>query len=127
MNLLLSTLQVFLALHTAVGAVWKWSNSERTMPSLAAIPHGVWLSLTVPELLCAVALIVPLFDKRTAVLAPIAASFVAVEMLFFAGVHVASGSTSMGPVIYWIIVAAVCAFIVRGRLVRKPVHRGEFA
>ncbi len=127
MNVFLSFLQILLALHTAVGAVWKSSNSEQAMPSLGAIPHGVWQSMTVLELLCAVALIIPLFDKRAAILAPIAAGFVAAEMLFFSGVHLAFGSTSIGPVIYWLVVAAVSAFIVYGRLVLKPIRRGEFA
>jgi hypothetical protein len=126
-NVLLWILQILLALHTAVGAVWKWSNSEQTMPSLGAIPHGVWLGLSVLELLCVVALIVPAFSKRLAILAPIAAVFVAAEMLFFSGVHLASGSTSAGPLIYWLVVAAVCAFIVYGRLVLKPIRRREFA
>ncbi len=127
MNVLLSFLQILLALHTAVGAVWKSSNSEQAMPSLGAIPHGVWQSMTVLELLCAIALIVPLFDKRAAVLAPIAAAFVAAEMLLFSGVHLASGSAGIGPVVYWLVVAGVSAFIVYGRLVLKPIRRGEFA
>ena len=127
MNVFLSILQVVLALHTALGAAWKSSNSEQTMPSLGAIPHAVWLSLTVPELLCAIALIVPVFDKRAAILVPIAAAFVGAEMLFFSGVHLASGSTSIGPVIYWLVVAAVCGFLIYGRLVLKPIRRGQFA
>lgn len=127
MNVVLWVLQVLLALHTAVGAVWKWSNSEHTMPSLGAIPHWLWLGMSGIELLCAVALIVPAFNKRLAILAPVAAAFVAGEMLFFSAVHLASGSTSMGPVIYWIVVAAVCAVIVYGRLALKPVRRGELA
>jgi predicted membrane protein len=126
-NVLVSFLQVLLALHTAVGAIWKSSNSEKTMPSLGAIPHGVWLSLTGLELVCAIALVVPLFDKRAAILAPLAAAFVAAEMLFFSGVDLASGSSSIGPVLYWLVVAAVCAFIVYGRLALKPLRRGEFA
>jgi hypothetical protein len=126
-NVLLWILQILLAMHTAVGAVWKWSNSEHTMPSLAAIPHGVWLGMSVLELLCVVALIVPAFNRRLAILAPIAAAFVAAEMLFFSGVYLASGSTSVGPVIYWLVVAAICAFIIYGRLVLKPIRRGEFA
>jgi hypothetical protein len=59
MNLLLWILQVLLALHTAAGAVWKWSNSETPCP------------------LCVVALIAPAFSKRLAILAPIAAAVVA--------------------------------------------------
>ena len=127
MNVLLSILQILLALHTALGAVWKSSNSEQTVPSLGAIPHGLWVSMIGLELLCAIALVVPIFDKRAAILAPIAAAFVAAEMLLFSGVHLASGSTSMGPVIYWLVVAAVAAFIVYGRLVSKPIRRSKFA
>jgi hypothetical protein len=126
-NVLVWVLQVLLTLHTAAGAVWKWSNSERTMPSLAAIPHRVWLGMSILELLCVVALIVPAFSKRLAILGPIAAAFVAAEMLFFSGVHLASGSSSVGPVIYWLVVAAICGFIIYGRLVLKPIRRGEFA
>ncbi len=127
MNVLLSFLQILLALHTAVGAVWKSSNSEKTMPSLGAIPHGVWQSMTGVELLCAIALIVPLFDKRAAILAPIAAAFVTAEMLFLSGVHLDSGAGSIGPVIYWLVVAGIAGFIVYGRLVLKPIRRGDFA
>jgi hypothetical protein len=79
------------------------------------------------DLLCAIALVVPIFDKRAAILAPIGAAFVAAEMLYFSGVHLASGSTSIGPVIYWLVVAAIAAFIVYGRLVLKPVRRSKFA
>ena len=46
MNILLWVLQILLALHTAMGAVWKFSNSEQTVPSLKAIPHGAWLTLS---------------------------------------------------------------------------------
>jgi hypothetical protein len=127
-NVLLWVLQVLLALHTAIGAVWKWSNSAgHTMPSLAAIPNGVWLSMSVVELLCVVALIIPAFNKRLAILAPIAAAIVGAEMLLFSEVHLASGATGMGPVIYWLIVAFISAFIIYGRLVLKPIRRGEFA
>jgi len=97
------------------------------MPSLGTIPHGVWLGMSIVELLCVVGLIVPAISKRLAILAPIAAAYVVAEMLLFSGVHLASGSTSMGPVIYWLVVAAISAFIVYGRLVLKPIRQSEFA
>jgi hypothetical protein len=60
MNILFWVLQILLALHTVVGAVWKFSHSaEQTMPSLKAIPPGVWLGMSVLELLCVVGLILP--------------------------------------------------------------------
>ena len=62
MNILLWVLQILLALHTVMGAVWKFSNSaEQTVPSLKAIPHGVWLAMSVFELLCSLGLILPAF------------------------------------------------------------------
>lgn len=127
MNVLLWIVQMLLALHTAVGALWKFANSEHAMPSLEAIPHGIWLGLSALELLCVVALIVPAFNTRLAIAAPLAATFIAAEMLLFSGVHLASGATAIGPVIYWLAVAAVCAFIIYGRLALKPARRSELA
>ena len=128
MNSLLWVLQVLLASHTAAGAIWKWSHSAgQTMPSLGAIPHSVWLALSALEFLSVVGLIGPAFSKRLSILVPLAAVFIVVEMLFFSGVHLASGSSNIGPVMYWLVVIAVCAFIVYGRLVRSPSRRSEFA
>ncbi len=121
MNLALWIFQVLLAFHTLMGAVWKLSNSEQAVPSLSAIPHGAWLTLSVVEMLCSVGLIVPAFYKPLAVLAPIAALCVAAEMLLFSGVHLAAGETKHGPMIYWLVVAAVCALIAYGRFVLKPL------
>ena len=120
MNILLWVLQILLALHTMIGAVWKFSNSEQTVPSLKAIPHEVWLAMSVLELFCSAALIVPAFSKPFSILVPIAAACIAVEMLFFCGVHMYSGDANYGHVIYWLVVAAICAFIAYGRLVLKP-------
>ncbi|MGH8221542.1 MAG: DoxX family protein [Woeseiaceae bacterium] len=121
MNILLWVLQVLLALHTAVGAVWKFSNSaEQTMPSLGAIPNGAWLAMSVIELLCALGLILPVFNKSLGPLAPIAALLIAAEMLLFCVLHVSSGDSSYGPMIYWLVVAAICAFIAYCRFVLKP-------
>ena len=120
MNILLWVLQILLALHTAVGAVWKLFNSPQTVPSLSAIPHGAWLAMSVFELLCSVALVLPAFHKPLAILAPIAAAGIAAEMLLFCALHIYSGDANYGPMIYWLVVAAICAFIAYGRLVLRP-------
>lgn len=121
MNILLWVFQVLLALHTAIGAVWKFSNSaEQTMPTLKAIPNGVWRTMSIIELLCSLALILPVFNKPLAILAPIAAVCIAGEMLFFSGLHVSSGDKNYSPLIYWLAVAAISAFIAYGRFVLKP-------
>lgn len=121
MNVFLWILQILLALHTAIGAVWKFSNTAgQTMPSLGAIPQGVWLSMSVIELLCVLALILPVFHKPPGTLAPVAALCIAGEMLVFTGFHLYSGEANYGPIIYWLAVAAICAFIAYGRFVLKP-------
>lgn len=121
MNILLWVLQILLALHTAIGAVWKFYNSEQTVPSLSAIPHGVWLAMSVFELLCAVSLVIPAVYKPLATLAPIAVVCIAAEMLLFCGLHIQSGDANHGQMLYWLVVAAICAFIAYGRFVLKPL------
>ena len=121
MNIFLWVLQVLLALHTAMGAVWKFSNAEQAVPSLKAIPHGVWMGLSVVELACAVALLLPAVARRLGKLPPVAALFVVAEMLVYTAVHFASGATEHGQVVYWLVVAAICGFLAYGRLVLKPL------
>jgi hypothetical protein len=121
MNIALWTLQILLALHTVMGAIWKYSNSEQAVPSLKAIPHGAWLGLSVVELACAVGLVLPLLLKPAGNWAPIAALVIAAEMLLYSAVHLASGGGTPGQLAYWIVVAAFCAFIAYGRFVLKPI------
>jgi hypothetical protein len=121
MNIFLWVLQILLALHTAAGAVWKFSNSEQTVPSLSAIPHGVWLAISVFEFACVVGLIIPAFYKPLAVLAPLAAVGIAATMLLYCVLHLVSGDPNYGQMVYWLVVAAICAFIAYGRFVLRPL------
>ncbi|HLF34014.1 MAG TPA: hypothetical protein VI583_07245 [Cyclobacteriaceae bacterium] len=120
MNILLWILQILLALHTMTGAVWKFSNSEQTVAPLKAIPHGIWLAMSIIELFCSLGLILPAFNKRLAVLVPVASACIAAEMLLFSGFLIYSGDSNYGPMIYWLVVAALCGFIAYGRIVLKP-------
>ena len=122
MNIFLWILQVLLALHTTMGAVWKFSNSaEQTMPSLKAIPDGIWRGMGVVELLLSLGLIVPAFYEPLAILVPIAGVCIAGEMLLFCGLHLYSSQTKFSPMVYWLVVAALCAIVAYGRLVLKPL------
>lgn len=122
MNVLLWILQVILALHTAAGAAFKVTHSpEQTMPSLKPIPSGVWSVMMVVELVCAVCLVVPAFSKRLGFLVPLAATYLILEMLAFSGLHLRSGAKSYGSIGYWLVVAAVCAFVAYGRRVLRPI------
>lgn len=121
MNVFLWALQALLAVHTVMGALWKFVNPEETVPSLASIPHGVWLGIGGIEIACAVGLIVPALKRNLGALAPVAALLLVAEMAMFTVVHLNSGDPAYGPVIYWLVVAAVCAFIAYGRFVLKPL------
>lgn len=121
MNILLWVLQIVLALHTLMGAVWKYTNSEQTVPSLKAIPHGVWLGLGVVEIACAAVLLLPLFLKAMGSLAPFAALVIAAEMALFCVVHLMSGDSHHGHLVYWLVVAAFSVFIAYGRFVMQPL------
>ncbi|HEY9746445.1 MAG TPA: DoxX family protein [Oculatellaceae cyanobacterium] len=124
MNIFLWLLQVLLALHTAVGAVWKFSYSAgQTMPSLQAIPDWLWQGLGGLELLLALDLILPAFNKRLGILAPIAAICIAIEMLFFSAMHLFAGDSNNEPLVYWLVVAAICLLVAYGRFVLKPFNQ----
>ncbi len=121
MNIATWALQVSIALHTLVGALWKLSSSEESVPSLRALPHGVWLGLSGIEVLCAAALVLPAFQRKLGRLAPIAALVVAAEMALFCVVHLFSGVTEHAEMIYWLVVAALSALLAYLRLVQKPI------
>jgi len=120
-NILLWILQILLAVHTAVGAVWKFYNPAQTVPSLGAIPPAAWLAMSIVELLCGLGLLLPLVYRPLAFLIPLSAILIGAQMLLFCGLHVASGDKSYGPVLYWLVVAAFCAFIAGGRLWLRPL------
>lgn len=77
--------------------------------------------MSVVELLCSPGLIAPTFHKPLAILAPIAAACMAAEMLLFSGVHICSGDPNYGPLVYWRVAAAICAFVNYGRFVLSTV------
>lgn len=122
MNIFLWVLQALLALHTLTGALWKFANTEQSVPSLAALPHGVWMALSVFEIVCALCLVVPAFKRRLGILIPLGAAGIAAEMLLFTGLHIASGDPQTSNMIYWLVVAALCAFIAYGRTKLKPIQ-----
>ncbi|MGE5625615.1 MAG: DoxX family protein [Bacillota bacterium] len=120
MNIVLWILQAFLAAHTVMGAVWKFSHSEKSVRSLSALPHGVWLGMSVFEFVCAVGLFLTAIAPL-AVLAPLAAIGIAAEMLLLCVVHLLSGDKKYQHMMYWLVVAVISAFIAYGRFEFGPI------
>lgn len=50
---------------------------------------------------------------------------VAAETLLFSGLHLDSDEAIDGSVIYWLVVAAICAFIAYGRFVLEPFGKDK--
>jgi len=124
MNIPLWILQFLLAVHTFIGAIWKFFASEQTVPALNAIPHRLWLAMGVFELLCALGLILPAVSKPLARMAPIAALCIAAEMLLFSALYFYSGDPDLGHLIYWLVVAALSLFIAYFRgVIQSPAWR----
>lgn len=120
MNIVLWILQALLAVHTVMGAVWKLSHSEKSVRSLSAMPHAAWLGMSIFEFLCAAGLFLTAFAPL-AILAPIAALGIAAEMLFLCVVHVLSGDKQHQHMLYWLVVAVLCAFVAYGRFEFGPL------
>ena len=127
MSLFLWILQVLLAVHTLMGAFWKFSNTPaEAIPSLSAIPNFLWLGMSFIEILVSLCLIAPAFqkfmkNKNLGKLVPFAALYIVFEMLVFTFVHTMSPETNNSPVVYWMIVAVICGFLAYGRAVLKPL------
>jgi len=125
MKLVWWMLQVVVGLHTLVGAAWKVSNPESTVPSLAALPHIVWLGLGVVEVLCALVLLLPGLVKPLARLVPAAAGFIVAEMLLFVAMHVVFGGADQMEVGYWLVVAVVAGALASVRAWLAPLPAGR--
>lgn len=120
MNIVIWVLQGLLAMHTAVGANWKYSNGQNSVPSLSGIPHWLWLLLVPLEILCAIGLVIPAAFGGTGKLAIAAATLIALEMVMFMVFHFRSGNGASSQVLYWAGVAAVGLFIAYGRAYAWP-------
>lgn len=122
MNILLWVLQVVLAFHTVTGAYWKFSHTAaQTMPALGVIPQPVWLLMSVVEIAISFVLVAPALNKRFTRFVPFAAGAIVAEMLLFCALYLASGNTDFGPLMYWLVVAAISFIVAYGRMRKQPV------
>ncbi len=121
MDVLVWTLQISLAAHTAAGAVWKVKHSERAMPGLDALPHAAWQATIVCDVAAAVGLLLPAVGgKAFSWWAPASAALIAAEMVLFSALYMfgrtkAAGRRPLAPVYYWMGVAAFCSAIAYAR------------
>ncbi len=120
MKILLLTLQVGLALHTGIGAVWKLMNPTALLPMFPMIPAVGFTILSLLELVAVGLLLLPFVIKPLRGYGWIGGALVAVEMLGFTALYLSTGTANYGPIYYWLVVAAVSVFIAYKRFAEKP-------
>jgi len=86
------------------------------------IPHPLWLAMSLFEALCALGLLLPALHRPVGFLAPAAAMLIAVEMVLLSGVHLASGAPDHAQMIYWLVVAGLCALLAYARRALRPIR-----
>lgn len=111
MHIVLIVFQVLLALHTLMGAVWKFTNTIDAVPTLRALGNPVWRALGIVELVLVAALTLPLFVDGLGWAVAVGAFGIVAEMFLYCGVHLASGSKERGSLAYWLVVAALAAIL----------------
>lgn len=122
MKIFLWILQIALAIHTGIGAIWKISNSEQTVQSLNTIPHWLWIKIIILEFLGVIILLLPVIIKKTGSWVPYVALFLVIEMIFFTIVNASNtGNTDFNQIIYWMIVAVISGFFAYARFKIKPL------
>lgn len=123
MRIILLIIQALLAVHTLIGAIWKFSNSAaQTMPTLATIPNNLWLVMSIMEILAAIILMVSIFYKPLLKYVSLSALFIILEMLIFSGIHLYSETNDFGPMIYWLVTAVISGFVLMGYKNKSLAH-----
>lgn len=121
MNIFLWVIQALLALHTLIGAIWKFMNSSQVLPFENAIPPMGWMLLGVVEIVCVVLLIAPAFKKSLAPWVPLATLVIALEMLVFSLLHGKAQHPDQGPLIYWAVTGAISLSLGAARKFLRPI------
>ena len=119
MNVLLWVLQLALALLSFAGGAYKLFMFDElaNMPATGALTRGVWSTLGVLEMSCAVLLIVPAAARRMRALTPLAAAILVVESLALAALYArySFDLAATNPLVWVVAMAMMAAFVAYGR------------
>lgn len=129
MNILLWFFQVVVALFCISGAAWRFSNYAEAsvqIPSVGALPYGVWNAIGLFEVVCALGLILPAALKLKPSLTFLAAACLTVEMLLITALHAhffGFQAQATNPAMWSLALAAMSAFVAYGRAKLAPFER----
>lgn len=119
MKLFVSIIQIFFALHTAIGGVWKLMNPAALTPMFPMLSEPFFIVISIAELGAATLLLLPFVIKPLRGYGWMGAAFVTLEMLAFTSLYLSTGTANYSPIYYWLVVAAVGACIVYMRRKNK--------
>ncbi|HEX7191100.1 MAG TPA: DoxX family protein [Thermoanaerobaculia bacterium] len=119
MNVLLSVVQVIIALLSIAGGAYKVLMYDQLakMPQAAVLPRGGWIALGVFEVLCGLLIIPGLFRRLT----PLAATALAVESLGLAVLYARYSLevTPSNPLVWVVLIAVMAGFVAYGRFTTR--------
>jgi uncharacterized membrane protein len=117
MNILLWVLQVSLGLWNLIGGVYTLSHYQQIASLWASnLPAAVWVAIAVLQILFSIALVLP---KLTS----IAAVYLAVNALL--GCALFAQYAGFPGMLWGVVPAALCAFVVCGRMTQKASKFGK--
>ena len=120
MNVLVSVVQVLLALLSLAGGAYKVFMYDQlaATPAAAAMPHGGWLALGIFEMLCGILLLIPAANRH---LNPIVAVALALESIGLAVIYARYSLevTPQNPLVWVVLMAVMAAFVAWGRFTAR--------
>ena len=123
MNIILWIFQIALALLAIAGGSYKVFEYEELakVPAAAALPHAAWAALGMFEMICAVALLAPLFVKRMRSWAAHAALGLAVENFALAAIdaHYSLAMVATNPLVWTLAMGVLAVLVAIGRYSSK--------
>ncbi len=122
MNIVLWVIQILLALAFLMAGLMKtfqYEKAKAQMKWVNAVPRGLVTFVGIVEILGAVGLILPALTGILPVLTPLAAVGLVIVMLLASGFHATRGEYQ--GVVANLILFALSAFVVYGRLVLVPL------
>jgi hypothetical protein len=119
MKFVVAAVQILLALHTGIGAIWKLMNPAALTPMFPMLPQASFVVVSLVELGAAALLLLPFAIKSLRGYGWIGAIIVTAEMLIFTSLYLSTGTANYSPIYYWLVVAAVGAFIAYVRCKNK--------
>jgi uncharacterized membrane protein YphA (DoxX/SURF4 family) len=123
LNLILWILQILLAVAfvgAGIAHITRRDNPSRGMEWVQAVPVGTMTTISVLEILGGIGVVLPAATRILPVLTPIAASLLALLMLFAAVFHVRRPG-EMQNVLVNVILGLLALFVAYGRFVLEPI------